>query len=439
MGRASSLFFAAVMIAASVASAGNIDYLTNRSVSYFRNFTRNSATDGADLVSYNPAGLVHMGDGLHLSFGNEFFLKDYEITVEDPYWETPAEDAAVTYESTEPTLFFPDLYAVYRTGDLALFGAFTVPAGGGSLDYPDGIYSMPLVETGLQQALRQDTTVFALMDEGWIEASSQYLAGTLGASYLLTECLSAGLAGRYVTARRSYEGAGTFTILRMTAAGPVPIDTSERLLDCEKTASGFAGIISLNAKPTECLNIALRYETATALEFETSVDENSWAPYGLPDSTFTDGYQQRRDLPAMLSGGVSYRVSDGLRLGTMWNYYFVDAADQGEDDGIRDDYENGWDLGVGADIGITPDLLGGLGYVYSDLGGSRDTFDDFEYNLDCHCIGGGFRYSVSPDLAVTLAGGRNIYLQGEGSGPYEACTFDKRVWYFGLGAEVTIR
>ena len=55
--------------------ASNIDYLTNRSVSYFRNFARNPATEGADLVTYNPAGLVFMEEGFHISFGNQFLLK----------------------------------------------------------------------------------------------------------------------------------------------------------------------------------------------------------------------------------------------------------------------------------------------------------------------------------------------------------------------------
>ena len=47
---------------AGVVYGSNIDYLTNRSVSYIRNFARNAATEGADLVTYNPAGLVFLVD-----------------------------------------------------------------------------------------------------------------------------------------------------------------------------------------------------------------------------------------------------------------------------------------------------------------------------------------------------------------------------------------
>lgn len=423
-------------LCAGMVYGGNIDYLTNRSVNYFRNFARNPATDGADLVSYNPAGLVFMDEGFHLSFGNEFFLKKYTIEAV-PFWDTTT---TVTYESTEPTLFYPDLYAVYRTGRMALFGAFTVPAGGGSLDYTDGIYAMPLIESGFQQAINQSPYYFALMDEGSIKASSQYLAGTAGASYAATDLLSFGLAGRYTTAKRTYEGQGEFTVFGPDSLGNIiPVGTSSRILDVEKTATGLAGIFSFNLMPTPELNVALRYETATALDFETSVNENGWEIAALPDSSFTDGYQQRRDLPAILAGGVSYRLSPEFKLSTTFNYYFLEDVADERDGGIDMNYSNGLDIGIGIDYQITPSMLGGLAYLRSDLGGSEETFSDLEYNLDTHCIGGGIRYSMTEDFAFTLAGGHNMYDEGQGVGDFAANTYNKSIWYFGLGAEVSFR
>ncbi len=416
---------------------GNIDYLTNRSVNYFRNFARNVATEGADLVSYNPAGLVFLEEGFHISFGNEFFLKDYTIDAV-PFWDTTTVE---TYQSTEPTLFYPDFYAVFRTGDWAVFGAFTVPAGGGSLDYKDGIYVMPLIETGFQQAINMNPYYFALMNEGSIKATSRYLAGTVGASFAASDICSFSLACRYTSALKIYDGQADFTIFFPDTTGtPVPVGTSSRVLDVEKEAAGFNGIISVNAVPVEDLNVALKYETRTNLEFETSVTENGWGAGFLPDSSFAvDGYKQRRDLPAIISGGVSYRFSPEFLLSTTFNYYMVEDADEGENDGLNDEYENGLDIGIGIDYQFSPKLLGGLAYLRSDLGGSEDTYSDFEYNLDCHCIGGGLRYAVTECMAVTLAGGHNIYDEGQGSGIYEDCTYNKSIWYFGLGAEISFK
>ena len=414
--------------------AGNIDYLTNRSVNYFRNFARNPATDGADLASYNPAGLVFLDEGFHISFGNEFLLKDYTIEAV-PFWDTTS---VITYESDEPTLFYPDLHVVYRTGDWAIFGAFTVPAGGGALDYKDGIYALSLLETGYQQVIHSSPAYFAVMSEGNIEASSRYIAGTAGASYAINDMFSFSLAGRYTSAKKTYDGQAGFMIFQ--SGMPLPVDTTYMNLDVEKTASGFNGIISVDVIPVENLNIALRYETRTSLEFKTAVGENGWAPVPLPDSSFAvDGFKQRRDLPAILAGGISYRFSPKFKLSTTFNYYFVEDAAEDSLNGLDNDYENGLDIGIGIDYQISPEILAGLAYLRSDLGGSEDTFSDLEYNLDCHCIGGGIRYSVNEDFALTLAGGRNIYDEGHGSESFENCTYNKKIWYFGLGAEVSIR
>lgn len=417
--------------------AGNIDYLTNRSVNYFRNFARNSATDGADLISYNPAGLVFLEEGFHICFGNEFFLKDYTIDAV-PFWDTTS---VITYESNEPTLFYPDLHVVYRTGDWAVFGAFTVPAGGGALDYKDGIYAMSLLETGYQQAMHGSPYYFAVMNEGNIKASSQYLAGTAGASYAINDMFSFSLAGRYTSARKTYDGQADFVIFFPDSTGtPVPVETSSRTLDVEKTANGFNGIVSVDVVPVENLNIALRYETRTNLEFKTGVGENGWNPVPLPDSSFSvEGFKQRRDLPAILAGGISYRFSPKFKLSTTFNYYFVEDAAEDSLNGLDNDYKNGFDIGIGIDYQISPRILGGLAYLRSDLGGSEDTFSDLEYNLDCHCIGGGIRYSVNEDFAFTLAGGHNIYDEAHGSESFENCTYNKKVWYFGLGAEISFR
>ncbi|MCK5116585.1 MAG: hypothetical protein KAR44_08280 [Candidatus Aegiribacteria sp.] len=426
-----------VTLCVGITSASNIDYLTNRSVNYFRNFARNPATDGADLVSYNPAGLVFLDEGFHFSFGNQFLLKDYAIDAV-PFWDTTS---VKTYESTEPTLFLPDLYAVYRTGDWALFGAFTVPAGGGSLDYKEGVYVIPLLETGYQQAIHMSPYYFALMNEGSIKPSSEYLAGTIGASFAASDMFSFALAGRYTSAKKVYDGQADFTIFFPDSTGvPVPVGTSSRVLNVEKTATGFNGIISVDVVPVENLNIALRYETSTALDFETAVIENSWGAAFLPDSSFAvEGFKQRRDLPAILAGGVSYQFSPAFKLSTTFNYYFVEDVAEDSLNGIDVNYENGLDIGIGIDYQVSPRILAGIAFLRSDLGGSDSTYTDFEYNLNYNAIGGGIRYTVTDNFALTLAGGHNFYEEGQGAETYENCTYNKSVSYFGLGAEISFR
>ena len=52
-----------------------MDNLTNLSVEWMRMPARNAASDSTDLVVYNPAALVHLGDGFHFNLGNQTLLR----------------------------------------------------------------------------------------------------------------------------------------------------------------------------------------------------------------------------------------------------------------------------------------------------------------------------------------------------------------------------
>ncbi|MCU0822793.1 MAG: hypothetical protein MUC95_10055, partial [Spirochaetes bacterium] len=129
--------------------AGSVDYLTNQSAPFVRNLSRNAVTDSADAVNYNPAGTAVMKDGLYLQGNNQIILKTYTQSVE----------GGDEYESTEPTYILPSLFAVYKTGSIGAFAAFTVPAGGGTVKYDDGI-----------------AQIASLGMESEVELSSMYLA-----------------------------------------------------------------------------------------------------------------------------------------------------------------------------------------------------------------------------------------------------------------------
>jgi hypothetical protein len=56
---------------------GGADNKTNWSVEYIRTLNRNAATDSADIVMYNPAGVMKMEDGLYGNVSAHYILKDY--------------------------------------------------------------------------------------------------------------------------------------------------------------------------------------------------------------------------------------------------------------------------------------------------------------------------------------------------------------------------
>ena len=51
---------------------------SNQSIQYYRMLARNASTD-VDAVFYNPAGLVKLADGFHLSIQNQSIWQDRSI------------------------------------------------------------------------------------------------------------------------------------------------------------------------------------------------------------------------------------------------------------------------------------------------------------------------------------------------------------------------
>jgi len=66
---------ALVFSIASPLMAGGIDNKHNFSAEYIRTLNRNAATDSADGVVYNPAGVVKMPDGFWLNLSGQYAFK----------------------------------------------------------------------------------------------------------------------------------------------------------------------------------------------------------------------------------------------------------------------------------------------------------------------------------------------------------------------------
>lgn len=405
-----------------LALAGHIDYLGGRSADYFMAVARNAAVEGADLVSYNPAGLVHLDQGFHLNASTQYIAKDYTITAV-PIGAVEESE----YETTKPTSFLPNLYAVFRTGDLAAFGAFTVPAGGGTLEYDNGLPIMPVLQTGLVQ-YQYGPGYAAVMTDGYIKAGAAYYAGTAGVAYAFTPALSGSIAGRWTSGVRDYEGNADFAIVRLDS-GTV-VGTTQAALECTRRASGFAGIVGLSYMPARGVNLAVRFETATPLEWEAETAQNTWAPL-LPE--LADGALQRRDLPAILGMGMQFDVNPEVTLGVTGNYYFTGAADQGDDDGLSDDYDDGWEAGLSALWRVSPRVELGMGYIFADNGGGTETFTDFEYMLNSGMIGGGIRYAATEKMGVVFSAAHAFLQDGEGAGNFAGHQYAKNVSFVAIG------
>ena len=408
--------------------AGSIDYLTNQSADFMRTLGRNSATDAADVAYHNPAGAAFLEkDGLYLNLSNQFLIKNYEI-----------EYKGTTYGADDPTLLLPSLYALYKWKSLAAFFNFTIPAGGGDLEYEDGV---PYLEALAAVAKNGGTPT-----NGNFKGSSMYLGFTLGAAYEFLDIFSIAAAARLTYAKKTYEGSADYTSSQGTLRAS---------LDAEKKALGVGGIFGIHVRPVKYLDIGIRYETETALDFETTSTLEGLKPTadlkGKAIESFIDGATEERNLPAMLGMGISGHIPGILKklsINFNFNYYFINQADKDADVqgplgyviGYDDDYDNGMEVSGSLELHINDAWVVSAAYGHAWLGGNAKTYSDFEYALDADTGAIGARWAVIPRLKITLAFAATFYEEGQNESLFALFkwpeeTFDKQVFTFALGLE----
>ena len=222
----------------------------------------------------------------------------------------------------------------------------------------------------------------------------------------------------------------------------------------------MGAIVGLHARPIPMLDIALRYELETPMEFESTTPaakQKNLAPQdkwgGKPLESFADGAKEERPIPAVLGAGVAVHLAKGITISASYHYYFTEQADKADDHkaivggytkGYDDDYKNGFDLGVSLEYQLSPKLLVSVGYIRAVTGGNSETYSDFEYALDSHSVGGGLRYGLNDNLQLTLGLSRTFFeeAKNEPGAPNMGFlvaasdeTFNKRVYDIALGAQ----
>ena len=384
--------------------AGGIDNKHNYSAEYIRTLNRNAATDSADAVVYNPAGVVKMQNGLYVNLSGQYALKNYSNTV-----------AGTEYETDNPD-FIPSLFGLYKKDRWAVYTAFTIPCGGGKVDYENG----NATTLGLaQQIIAGSGGVFSTIQNQRLEGESYYYGFTFGGAYAFNDVFSLSLGLRYIDAQRKFEGSATLSGLA----------TKKYSVGYEETDSGWGGIVGVNISPTKDFNIGLRYETKTSLELKT---EEKTDDIGM----ITDGAKRNRDLPALLGLGVAYTIIPNLKVEADLTYYL--NKNTGWDDNpittTADETKrsNGYDVGIAFEYSFTPKLKGSLGYMYTYVGIDPDDMSIENPELDANTIAAGIAYEAVRNLILNFGILRTFY---EGETTSSGIEFNKEVSIIALGIQ----
>ncbi|QQS51675.1 MAG: hypothetical protein IPM71_02820 [Bacteroidota bacterium] len=413
------LLFAMALTTSGLVFAGGIVTNTNQSAMYTCMQARD-ATLGIDAVYFNPAGLTLLpNNGLFLSINNQTLGQTRTITSN----YASLNEGSYTGEISAP--FFPGIYAAYKMDKLAFSFGFNPIGGGGGGTYEKGLPSFEYDFSDLPYKVNLLTPTTAYSADIFFEGTSVYFGYQANVSYAITEKISAALGGRYVMAKNTNKGyirdilinpyhpvlnpnsemisATTFfSNIGNTTAQAM---TADREVDVEETASGFTPIISVNIKPNEMLNFALKYEHQTKLEFETKVND------GKDGGMFVDGEKYRYDIPAQIVVGATVIPIEKLLVSTGFHYYLDESADwSGREEQLDG---NSLEFALGAEYGIGEKLLVSAGYLYTNTGATEAYQTDQSFSLPSSTVGGGLAYKFSPMIELNLAGSYTAYQEGE--------------------------
>lgn len=384
------------------AYATSIDHIQTYTPEYLGNQSQNGLINKSS-VYYNPAGLVHLDNGTYFHIGAQLAVGHEKMDYNGKEYKA------------DLLQYIPTL-ALYSVRDeRTIFWTFGGLGGGGDLEYKDGVAGTAVVPDILNALTGNN---FGFKDAGSsAEGKSLYGQTTIGRAWKVNDKLSMSIAGRAVLGMKKLKGDINVT---SPAADPIHAD-----IDVDRTAWGLGAQIGFNYKATDRLNLAMRYDSRVKLNFKASGDENH-ATINIPSlgehgnfgnvnfsdfyPEYTPGTKTRRDLPAILALGASYKVTDRWTTAISGNYYFNKDAKMdrvagsitipnpktGKDiilKGLEAEYDNGWEIALGNEYKLNEKwtLLGSVNYAHT--GAKVSSYDDIEFALNSVTVGAGLKYA----------------------------------------------
>jgi len=180
--------------------AGGIVTNSNQSASYVRMLARDASIT-LDAVYYNPAGITQLEDGFHFSLNNQSIFQRKTIENKFPLLRESK------YVGDVAAPFYPDVYAVYKTGKLAIGFGFQPNAGGGSAQYQTGLPSFEIPISVIPASLTANgipTNIYSADIN--FDGSSVFWGTQVNASYAFTDMISLSGGLRVIFAKNTYNG-----------------------------------------------------------------------------------------------------------------------------------------------------------------------------------------------------------------------------------------
>ena len=330
------------------AFAGGLLTNTNQNVAFNRMMSR-EASIGIDGVYYNPAGVVFMADGHHLSINWQLAYQtrtinnDYALFTNNVNNPTTPRD--FKGEAFAPII--PSFQYAYNKGKWSFQANFALTGGGGKCTFDNGLGSFEkivsetamaacglagTVDGALGAALNRQGMEMFTSDQAFGKTGSysydsymhgrQYYYGlSLGAAYKFNEHFS-GFAG----VRGVYASCNYYGYVRNIKVGNMPLyqvldptkdNAADIELSCDQSGLGFTPIIGIDFK-TGRWNFSAKYEFKTRMRLKNKAVNQAPSIGNLPSNlaanmnTILTAQFQQAGLPQEQAKVMAENTTNGV-------------------------------------------------------------------------------------------------------------------------------
>ena len=297
MNKLKAACLTAAIASSSVSFAGGFLTNTNQNVAFNRMMSR-EASIGIDGVYYNPAGVVFLGDGHHLSINWQLAYQDR--TIENDYnlftnnVNNPITPREFKGKAFAPVI--PSFQYAYNKGRWSFQGNFALTGGGGKCTFDNGLGSFErivaetamaacglarTVDGALGSVFGREVSMFGSDQafgaggkysyNSYMHGRQYYFGLSLGAAYKVSDNFSVfgGVRGIYATT--NYYGyvedikVGNMPLYMVL--DPTKKDAANIELSCDQNGIGFTPIIGVDFK-TGKWNFSAKYEFKTRMRLK---------------------------------------------------------------------------------------------------------------------------------------------------------------------------
>ena len=390
--------------------AGGILTNTNQNAAFLRNPAR-GAVIAIDGVYSNPAGIAFMPQGFHLSVSWQAAWQKRLMDVNNNLFGMNADGkgASRTFEGVAKAPVIPSFQVAYVINDKwSVSAQFAVGGGGGKCEFAEGL---PMFEELIAGTLMKGVAANSQLPQGSSLAKysltqnltgEQYFYGfQVGASYKISDNFSVFGGARGVLANCSYVGAiknisGDVQLPAALGGAIMPgvAKSDDLVLDCSQSGFGITPIIGLDWNLGK-LNLAAKYEFRTKINLENesnnSANLTAMATQVPAVAVYADGAKVRSDIPAILTLGAMYQITDNVRAMGGFHYYWdKDAKGTPIKKG-----DNTWEANLGLEWDVNDKVLLSLGGQRTQYGFDDADMQDTNFNISSSaiCVGGAYKFS----------------------------------------------